>query len=96
MAAIIKGIDDLWDVSLVKFIFEMTRRSLSKNIGQLGARGLLDVDDRGIPADARLKIEELFRQVSRGETAPAVLKDELDRWNLFEEYEDRFHNIFRR
>lgn len=96
MSAIIKGQDDLWDVSLVKFIFEMTSRSLSGNIGQMGARGLLKVDRGGIPADARIRIEEMFRQVSRGETSASVLKDELDRWNLFEEYEDRFLNIFRK
>jgi hypothetical protein len=96
LAAIIKGLDELWDVALIRFIFEMTRRSLGDNIGQLGARGLLDTDSRGIPADARIRIEELFRQVSRGETAPEVLKEELDRWGLFDEYEDRFLNIFRK
>jgi len=96
LAAIIKGLDELWDVALIRFIFEITRRSLSHNIGQMGARGLLDIDSSGIPADARLRIEDLFRQVSRGETAAAVLKEELDRWGLFDEYEDRFLNIFRK
>lgn len=96
MAAIIKGQDELWDVSLMKFIFEMTRNSLEDNIRQMRARGLLDIDDRGIPADARLRIEELFRRVSRGETDPRELKTELDRWDLFDEYEDRFLNIFRK
>jgi len=96
MAAIIKGQDELWDVSLMKFIFEMTRNSLEDNIRQMGARGLLDIDDRGIPADARLRIEELFRRVSRGETDPRELKTELDRWDLFDEYEDRFLSIFRK
>jgi hypothetical protein len=96
LAAIIKGLDELWDVALIRFIFEMTRRSLGDNIGQLGARGLLDTDSHGIPADVRIRIEELFRQVSRGDTAPEVLKEELDRWGLFDEYEDRFLNIFRK
>ena len=96
LAAIIKGLDELWDVALIRFIFEMTRRSLSDNIGQLGAQGLLDVDSRGVPADVRLRIEELFWQVSHGETAPETLKEELDRWGLFDEYEDRFLNIFRK
>jgi hypothetical protein len=94
LSAIIKGMDELWDVALMKFIFEMTRRSLSGNVGQLGARGLLHVDDQGVPADARRRIEELFGQVRRGEMAAAVLKEELDRWDLFAEYEDRFLGIF--
>ena len=96
LAAIIKGTDDLWDIALMKFIFELTRRSLSGNVGQLDARGLLSVDDQGIPADARRRIEELFGEVRRGETAAAVLKEELDRWGVFEDYQDRFLGIFRK
>ena len=96
LAAIIKGPDELWDVSLIKFIFEMTRSSLQDNIREMGASGLLDIDTKGIPTDARLRIEELFRKVARGETDPGELKAELDRWNLFDEYEDRFLGIFRK
>jgi hypothetical protein len=94
LAAIIKGEDELWDVSLLKFIFELTRRSLDDNISQLGSRGLWNMDAKGVPADARLRIEELFRQVSRGEREPRELKEELDRWDLFDEYEDRFFTLF--
>jgi hypothetical protein len=96
LAAIIKGTDELWDVALMKFIFDMTQRSLSGNVGQLEAKGLLKIDDQGIPADGRRRIEELFGEVRRGETAAAVLKDELDRWGVFSEYEDRFLGIFRK
>ena len=96
LTSIIKGEDELWDVSLMKFIYEMTRSSLQKNLLQMESRGLLDIDASGIPADARVRIEELFRQVSRGEREPKELKAELDRWNLFEEYEDRFFNMFKK
>ena len=96
LTSIIKGEDELWDVSLIKFIYEMTRSSLQDNLMQLGSRGLLDMDASGVPVDARLRIEGLFRQVLRGEMEPRELKDELDRWSLFEEYEDRFFNIFKK
>ena len=96
LASIIKGEDELWDASLLKFIYEMTRSSLEENVLQMQSRGLLDIDAGGIPVDARLRIEELFRQVERGEREPRELKDELDRWNLFEDYEDRFLAIFKR
>ena len=96
LTSIIKGEDELWDVSLMKFIYEMTRSSLRDNVLQMGARGLLDIDSSGVPVDARLRIEELFRTVSRGEIDPSELKEELDRWDLFEEYEDRFFAIFRK
>jgi len=95
LAAIIKGVDDLWDVSLLKFIKELTEGSIRSNILELGRRGLLNIDSAGVPMDARLRIEELFRQVERGETDPTALKRELDRWELFPEYEDRFLSLFR-
>lgn len=95
LASIIRGKDDLWDVSLMKFIYEVTRKSVQTNASQLGARGLLKVE-RGIPAEARMRIEQLFIQVEAGNAEPRVLKDELDRWGAFEEYEDRFFRIFKK
>ncbi len=96
LAGIIKGEDALWDVSLLKFIFEMTRGSLETNLSELGSRGLLDIDAGGIPAETRLGIDELFSRVESGQSEPGELKRELDRWNLFEEYEDRFFAIFKK
>lgn len=96
LASIIKGEDEFWDVSLMKFIYEMTRSSVQDNVRQMGDRGLLDIDAAGIPVEARVRIDELFSQVSRGECEPRELKDELDRWGIFEEYEDRFFNIFKK
>ncbi len=96
LASIIKGQDELWDVSLLKFIYEITRGSVRSNLTQLGARGLLNTDSSGIPVDARLRIEELFQMVAAGERPPGALKDELERWNVFESYQDRFFNIFRK
>lgn len=96
LTSIIKGPDELWDVSLLKFIYELTRSSLPDNLLQLGSRGLLDIDSSGVPAEARVRIEELFQLAHKGETKPGELKAELDRWGLFEEYEDRFFAIFKR
>ncbi|MFC1980818.1 hypothetical protein ACFLVN_01040 [Chloroflexota bacterium] len=96
LASIIKGEDELWDVSLLKFIYEITRGSLRNNLSQLGARGLLDIDSSGVTTDARQRIEELFRQVAMGLREPRELKSELDRWNVFDEYEDRFLTMFKK
>jgi len=94
LATIIKGIDELWDVSLLKFIFDMTRYSVGSNLSELGRRGLLNVDRKGVPLEARQSIEQLFDEVKNGELDPSALKMELDRWGLFEEYEDRFFRLF--
>jgi len=96
LASIIRGQDELWDVSLMKFIYEMTRSSMPENLMQMETRGLLDMDARGVPADARVRIEELFKMVAKGDLDPGELKSELDRWGLFEEYEDRFLAIFKK
>lgn len=96
LATIIKGEDELWDVSLLKFIYEITRASVPDNLWQMGARGLLDLDERGVPADARVRINELFRKAMRGECELGELKRELDRWDLFAEYEDRFFSLFQK
>ncbi len=96
LTSIIKGEDLLWDVSILKFIYEITQRSVGENIKQLNRRGLLRVDSSGVPADARNRIEALFKLVEKGDMEPSDLKTELDRWNVFEEYQDRFFSIFKR
>jgi hypothetical protein len=95
LISIIKGQDDLWDVSLLKFIYEISNRSAPSNIAQLGSRGLLGMSHGGIPVGARQIIEEMFGQVARGEIRAHELEMELNRWGVFEEYEDRFFAVVR-
>jgi hypothetical protein len=96
LTSIIKGEDELWDVSLMKFIYEVARNSVQDNLSQLNARGLLKIDSGGVPADARIRIEAMFGQAIKGEYDPRELKSELDRWDLFAEYEDRFFALFKK
>jgi hypothetical protein len=95
LASIIKGQDELWDVSLLKFIYEITRSSVQSNISQLGARGLFNMDPSGIPVGARVRLEELFGQVARGECNAYELERELNHWGVFEAYQDRFFSVVR-
>ena len=96
LAAIIRGEDTLWDVSLMKFIFEVTRTSAPHNFKQLETRGLLEMDSRGTPSGVKDRINEMFEQVAGGEREAGELKDELERWGLFDEYQDRFLDLFRK
>ncbi len=96
LTSIIKGEDMLWDVSILKFIYEITERSVGDNVRQLSQQGLLNMDTSGLPAEARLRIEKLFELVEKGEMEPSDLKSELDRWNVFNEYQDRFFSLFDR
>jgi hypothetical protein len=45
---------------------------------------------------AREEIERLFKLVKKGELEPVKLKEELDNWGLFEQYQDRFFNLFKK
>ena len=96
LTTIIKGEDEFWDVSLLKFIYELTAHSILGNVKQLSDRGLLGVGMDGVPVEARLRIEEMFSAVIKGDAEPENLRDELERWSLFAEYQDRFLNIFKK
>lgn len=106
-SAIIKGIDEYWDVSLSKFIYELIVKSayfsqfpdlLKKSVISVSREGFPIVrrDSYGVPVAARVEIENLFRLLEKGEIEPSKLKKELDRWGVFEEYQDRFFKFFKR
>ena len=96
LSAIIKGVEELWDVSLLKFTYELTKSSVQSNVAELERSGLLHVDGAGIPRDARNYIEELFEKTKRDLSLANELAVELRRWGLFSEYQDRFFSLFRK
>lgn len=107
LTVIIKGVDELWDVSLMKFIQELIVKSAYQsqfpyytNLGMLrmdeGGYAVVTRNLEGLPIAARDEIEQMFDQVKRGELDPAKLKQELDRWGVFPAYEDRFFDLFRK
>jgi hypothetical protein len=93
LATIIKGQDDLWDVSLLKFIYEITSRSVHNNLAQMGSMGMFGASQGGIPVGVRKSIEEMFQQAWRGEIRAYEVEEELNRWGVFEEYQDRFFSL---
>ena len=107
MTVILKGVDEYWDVSLMKFIQELIIKSaFSNQLSDLVDRGFVRMDESGTPAvtrnfeglplAAREEIEEMFARVKKGDLDPAKLKKELDRWGVYPSYEDRFLNLFRK
>ena len=95
LASVILGKDDFWDVSLLKFIYEYTAASLASNLSEMHSMGLLDPEPGGdVPRAVVQRIEELFQQVKQG-LDPLALKQELDRWGLFDHYQDRFFSLVR-
>lgn len=49
-----------------------------------------------IPNDVVEKIEQLFRKASHNKSLVMELKQELDKWKLFQKYEKRFLGLFKR
>ena len=96
LSVVMVGVDELWDVALLKFIYEFTSSSISGNLQDLSGRGLLEPqqDFGGVPRAAIQQIDRLFREVDQGAN-PELLKRELDRWGVFDFYQDRFLNLFR-
>ncbi len=95
LSVIIRGVEELWDVSLLKFTYELTRSSVYRNVVELERSGLLNVDEAGVPGDARSYIDELFEEARRDPSKAPQLVVELRRWGLFREYQDRFFNLFK-
>ena len=98
LSVVMVGVDELWDVALLKFIYEFTASSVAGNVQELNARGLLSPEENfgGAPSAAVQQIDRLFREVERGNRGGIdLLKQEIDRWGLFEFYQDRFLNLFR-
>lgn len=89
LEAVILGVDELWDVSLMKFIFDLTNSSAPSNAADFMRSGRMKVND-GVPMDARLRIRDMLHEVRSGNLDPAVLHRELEAWQLFDEYQDQF------
>jgi hypothetical protein len=96
LGTIIRGVEELWDVSLLMFIYELTTKSVRTNVSEFGRRGFFEMDESGVPQGARDYIEELFEQATRNLSRVPELVVELNRWSLFPEYQDRFFALFRR
>lgn len=93
LEAVVRGVDEMWDVSLMKFIYELTNRSARSNFNDLRNNGLLGVEN-GVPREARHRIERLMDMARSGQSEPSEVHRELERWGLFGEYEDRFLSLF--
>ena len=95
MSVVMVGVDEMWDVALLKFIYEFTSSSLAGNVQEMAGRGMLEPQEGfgGVPRAAIDAIERMFVEVGQGAN-PEILKRELDRWGLFDFFEERFLSLF--
>ena len=94
MAAVLTGVDDSWDVCLLKLWVDVVRNSAPKNISDLGRSNML-ADENGMPKAIRADIERMFTDTARNPGQLNDLYTALRRFGLFSEYEDRFFALVR-
>ncbi len=94
LTAVIKGDESTWQISIMKFIIDMTVKSSGGNISDLEERGMFP-DETGIPQNIRNKIDYLFEEARKDRSRIDELGTLLNKHNLFREYEDRFFKLLK-
>ncbi len=94
LATIVLGVDHPWDVCLLKLMVDIIRQSAPTNFSELNRRHQLD-DVNGVPRAVRKEIEAAFLKASRNPALIKSLGEQLRKYGLFEEYEDRFFALVR-
>jgi len=94
LSAVVVGVDEPWDVCLVKLFWEVVQSSARSNFEQLSKRRMFE-QDRGVPRGVREDVEAAFLAASRNPALIAALGRKLQQAGLFEEYQDRFFSLVR-
>lgn len=91
-AAVIKGVDDPWDVCLVRLFWTVIRNSAETNIRELHEHRMFEMRE-GIPVTLRDEIEKGFQAAAKDASLIKPLGKLLQTHGLFEHYQDRFFNL---
>jgi len=91
LTALAIGVEQPWEVCLLKLMVEVVEQSVAGNVSDLRKGGLLPH-----PQGPRGEIEAGFREASRDASRIPDLHRLLERHGRFKEYEDRFFALVRR
>lgn len=94
-SAVVKGIDSLWDVCLVRLFWVVAHASVADNVRELNARKMFELE-AGIPLAVREEIEGAFAAAAKDPSLVKSLGSLLKRHGVFEHYQDRFFALVRR
>ena len=96
-AAVVIGADELWEVSLLKFVVDYLQQSAASNIVELTRHSNslnISASSRSIREQSvREKIEAEFAAATQDRSRIESLGKFLQENGLFEEYEDKFYNL---
>ena len=94
--ALVRGVDEPWDVSLVRLFWEVVGRSAKKNIREMAEKHLFDQGAAAALApDARQEIEEAFAAAKKDRSLVKRLGALLQKHGVFSAYEERFFALMK-
>ncbi|MBI4052081.1 MAG: hypothetical protein HY400_06210 [Elusimicrobia bacterium] len=91
-AAVLMCPDAGWQLALMKFILDETRRSFPFQLREMEDRNLFNPEIRE-ETRKRQEVEGLLKAASRDRSLIKDLGEKLHRYGLFQEYEDRFFSL---
>ena len=94
LGAVLQGVDEPWDVCLVKLFWEVIQKSAGANIREMEHRRMFE-DEGGLPRAVREEIEADFLAAGKNPALINPLGRRLQRYGVFEEYQDRFFSLVR-
>ncbi|OGV74257.1 MAG: hypothetical protein A3K19_14100 [Lentisphaerae bacterium RIFOXYB12_FULL_65_16] len=95
VCGVVIGVDDLWEVSLLRFASHVVRESLPGNVRDLSNRGLLTASSGNVPNAVRIEIESDFRAAVGSRDRVEALGRKLREYGLFNQYEDRLYGLLK-
>lgn len=94
MTALAVGVDQPWEVCLLKLMVEVVEHSAAGNVRELQSKNLFE-EARNDPGGVRRQVEAAFRGAAKDPSRIDALAELLQRHRLFEEYQDRFFRLVR-
>ena len=88
-SSVIKGVDDPWDVCLVRLFWQVIQSSAQANFREMAAKRMFEIQD-GLPQGLRDEIETAFLAAGRDGNLIKPLGRLLQQHNVFDQYQDRF------
>ncbi|MDY5955369.1 MAG: hypothetical protein SPK06_08085 [Kiritimatiellia bacterium] len=94
-SALVKGVDNPWDVCIVKLFRQVVCNSVRDNLRELDSHRLFELRD-GLPAAVRDEIDQAFAAAEKDPTLVKPLGKMLKQRGLFDRFQDRFFALFRK
>jgi len=93
-SAVVVGVDNPWEVSLLSLMVEVIRNSIPANVNDMKRRNLFGETD-GVPNSIREELEKAFTAAGRNPKLIGTLAKKLEKYGVFEKYQDRFFSLVR-